>query len=325
MNTKTKNYLQAAGIAAVGLGGIAAASYGVTKTMVRFAMDRKSPRLLEKQAARLADSKELSDITARMLDAESRLENSGAETVELLSRDGLKLIGHWKPCPNAKRIIVAMHGWRSGWARDFGIISEFWEKEQCSVLYAEQRAQGESEGEYITFGLLERYDCLDWINWVNAQNGENLPIYLGGVSMGASTILMTAGLELPKNVKGIVADCGFTSAHAIWNHVSSKQMHIPYRGLNSLFADRISQSRIRMSPREYSTVDAMKVCRVPVLFIHGTDDHFVPVEMTYENYKACAAEKQLLIVPGAEHGMSYIVNEPAYQDAVLQFWKKQES
>ena len=90
----------------------------------------------------------------------------------------------------------------------------------------------------------------------------------------------------------------------------------------SAIAEDICRSKIQVGPKDYSCINAMKVCKVPVLFIHGTDDDFVPVEMTYENYKACAAEKRLLIVPGAGHGMSYILNKEGYEKAVLEFWNE---
>lgn len=214
-----------------------------------------------------------------------------------------------------------MHGWRSSWTRDFGLIADFFHQNKCHVLFAEQRGQNNSGGEYMGFGLTERYDCLEWIKWVNRQDIEELPIYLCGVSMGAATVLMTAGFELPSNVCGIIADCGYTSPHAIWKHVAEKGLNLRYDSMISAIAEDICRSKIQIGPKDYSCIDAMKVCKVPVLFIHGTDDDFVPVEMTYENYKACAAEKRLLIVPGAGHGVSYILDKENYEKAVLEFWR----
>ncbi len=322
MKKSTKNILIGAGVTAAAIGTVAAASYGVTRALVGVAMDRHEPKIMRKNKERLTGlaMADMADLLERMDAAEEKLLASGCETVEITSDDGLRLIGHWRVGENPKRVIVAMHGWRSTWTKDFGIISEFWHANDCAVLYAEQRGQGESEGEYMTFGLMERYDCLAWVKWVNEKVGGSLPIYLGGLSMGATTILMTAGLDLPDTVKGIVADCGFTSSHEIWKHVASKNLRIPYGRFQRLVADGISKRKIAMGTKEYSTVDAMRVCKVPVLFIHGTDDHFVPVTMTYENYKACAAEKRLLIVPGADHGMSYILDQAAYENAVKQMW-----
>lgn len=187
--------------------------------------------------------------------------------------------------------------------------------------YNEQRGQGGSGGDYIGFGPIERYDCLDWINWVIDRCGNEIPIYLGGVSMGATTVLMAAGLELPDNVHGIVGDCGFTSPHAIWKHVANKNLHIAF-GLRGAVADTLYEKITQTDDADYSTVDALRNCSVPIMLIHGTDDHFVPVEMTYENYKACTSPKKLFIVPGADHGMSYYIDKEGYEAVIKDFWRR---
>ena len=243
------------------------------------------------------------------------------ETVTITGHDGVPLVGHWIPCENAKRVIIAMHGWRSAWYKDFGMVSDCWERNRCSVLYAEQRGQGNSGGDFIGFGPIERYDCLDWIHWVSERCGTELPIYLCGVSMGATTVLMAAGLDLPENVHGIMADCGFTSPHAIWKYVANHNLHIPFR-LRGILADTLYERKTQSDAAYESTVDALRHCRVPVMLIHGADDHFVPLEMTYENYTACASPKKLFIVPGADHGMSYFVDREGYEAAGLDFWRQ---
>ena len=259
---------------------------------------------------------------AEMLDRIARAGKAFAlrphQIVELQSRDGTPLVGHWVGVENPKRVIIAMHGWRSVWHRDFGIIADFFAENGCSVLYAEQRGQGDSGGEYIGFGLTERYDCLDWINWINENSEMPLPIYLCGVSMGASTVLMAAGLPLPDNVRGIVADCGYTSAVDIWKHVARKA-HISY-SMCGRPAGRMAKKRLKMAVDAETCPQALARSKTPVLFIHGTDDKFVPIEMTYENFKACAAPKRLFVVPGAEHGMSYLVNQKGYESAIQSFW-----
>ncbi|MDD6799331.1 MAG: alpha/beta hydrolase [Firmicutes bacterium] len=235
--------------------------------------------------------------------------------------DGINLVGHLRKCENEKRLIIAMHGWRSSWAADFGAISNFWYANGCSVLYAEQRGQGESGGEYMGFGLTERYDCIEWVKWANENGYADIPIYLCGISMGASTVLMAAGLELLENVHGIMADCGYTSPPAIWKHVVEENLHMPFDGIKSAVANDICKKKIQIGTKDYSATEAMRECKVPVIFIHGTDDRFVPIEMTYKNYKACAAPKRLLVVPGAEHGMSYLVDKESYEKASKDFWK----
>ena len=169
------------------------------------------------------------------------------------------------------------------------------------------------------FGLLERFDCREWLQWIEQTQGGELPVYLAGVSMGAATVLMAAGLDLPRCVRGIVADCAFTSPEAIWRHVARRNLRLSY-DLRSPAIDRICRKKLRMGAGEYSTVEALKESELPVLFIHGTRDHFVPVEMTYENYCACRGPKRLFVVPGADHGMSYLVDRPGYEAAMAEFW-----
>ena len=169
------------------------------------------------------------------------------------------------------------------------------------------------------FGLTERFDCPQWVEWVIQRCGTELPIYLTGVSMGATTVLMAAGLELPDSVKGIIADCGFTSPEEIWEHVAKHNLHLSY-GVRRAAANGICKRKIHMSANEYSTVKALESNRIPVLLIHGAADHFVPVEMTYQNYTACAGPKRLFIVPGADHGMSYLVDGEGYRRTMMEFW-----
>ena len=247
MKKSTRNVLIGVGITAVGIGAVTAVSYSITKKLLKIAMDREEPEIMTKNKGKLTGvSGEKAEFLAEIASGAERLENSGCEQVEIESHDGLKLIGHWHTCENPRRVIIAMHGWHSTWSHDFGAIADFWHDNDCAVLYAEQRGQGNSGGDYMGFGLMERYDCLDWINWVNKRTGGELPIYLGGVSMGATTILMTAGFELPNNVKGIVADCGFTSPHAIWKHVVERNLHIPYDGIRGAIARDMCKRKINI-------------------------------------------------------------------------------
>ena len=150
-----------------------------------------------------------------------------------------------------------------------------------------------------------------------------------GVAAGAIVSnLITKGLvqfaigrDVPKNVKGVIADCGFTSAYDIWCHVVKANMKLSY-GLRGLIIDRICQKKINTNSKSITTLTAMQNTKLPILFIHGTDDKFVPVRMTYENYKACNAPKELIIVPVAIHGQSYDVNQLKYEEVTRDFWRK---
>lgn len=318
MKKSKKNMIIGSGIAAGAVSAAAAISHGVTRKMASIAMDRPEPKVSERAAERVTGTSADSAFSHIRKEAAEQLSSREHEIVEITAKDGVRLVGHWFYRDDARRTIVAMHGWRSSWVDDFGIISDFWLRSDCNVLFAEQRGQNNSGGDYIGFGLLERYDCADWTFWV--QERCSLPIYLCGVSMGATTVLMASALPLAENVRGIMADCGFTSPHAIWEHVAKDSLRLHYNGWRRKTVDAICSQNLNGESAYYSCEDALRECTLPVLFVHGSDDQFVPVEMTYQNYKACSSEKRLLIVPGAGHGQSYIIEPEKYEAETQKFW-----
>ncbi len=323
MKTVTKGVLLGSAAMAGGAVAISAISFGMTHSLVKIAFDRKlsfEPSIRTKKL--FSGCREMAKIERICETNAYRLEGGDCRNVVIKGRGGQLLMGHFHRSAKPQRTIIAMHGWRTTWARDFGAVSEFWHRNNCNVLYAEQRGQNNSEGQYMGFGITERYDCLDWIRWLNKRTGcERLPIYLCGVSMGASTVLMATGLELPKNVAGVIADCGFTSPHDVFKHVVNKNLHFPYGAHTQRKIDKLCKKRLRIDPHSYSTVEAMRVCRTPVMFVHGTEDRFVPIEMTYDNFRACAAPKRMFIVPGAEHGMCYFTDKKGYESEMLRFFE----
>ena len=319
MKKSKKNMIIGSGIAAGAVSAAAAISHGVTRKMASIAMDRPEPKVSERAAERVTGTSADSAFSHIRKEAAEQLSSREHEIVEITAKDGVRLVGHWFYRDDARRTIVAMHGWRSSWVDDFGIISDFWLRSDCNVLFAEQRGQNNSGGDYIGFGLLERYDCADWTFWV--QERCSLPIYLCGVSMGATTVLMASALPLAENVRGIMADCGFTSPHAIWEHVAKDSLRLHYNGWRRKTVDAICSQNLNGESAYYSCEDALRECTLPVLFVHGSDDQFVPVEMTYQNYKACSSEKRLLIVPGAGHGQSYLTEPEKYEAEEKKFKK----
>lgn len=319
MDAKKKKILRVSGVAVAA--AASAASYLVTKELVDLAFDRNEPKAAKRAGRMVSGTHGNQVFLQERAAAAERLEQQANETVQILSHDGVVLTGHWFEQPGAKRALIAVHGWRSSWSKDFGMTADFWHANDCNVLYIEQRGQNNSGGAYMGLGLIERYDCLDWIRWVIQRCGEDMPIYLGGISMGATTVLMATGLNLPPNVRGVAADCGFTTPRAIAEHVAKNNLHIGF-GARGALANAMCKRKISVGIDEYSTIDAMKQCKVPVLFVHGEKDHFVPVSMTYQNYEACQAPKKMLIVPGADHGMSYYLNPEAYQAAIRAMWEK---
>ncbi len=322
LKKSTKAIVIGSALAASVATGVTLLTVSLTKRLVGVALKRSvSVEVVPvKQAkAKLRGFENTQAFLDELKVAEDALHAKDMQTVSIIADDGVELVGHWYPCESAKRVIVAMHGWRSSWARDFGTIADEWHEDGCSILFVEQRGQGDSGGEYMGFGMMERHDCLAWVRFVNEYLIDTLPIYLAGVSMGATSVMMASELDLPPNVHGVIADCGFTSPYAIWKHVVENNLRL-YYGFFGRLADDLCKKHIHMSPRDVSAADALSHTTLPVLFIHGTDDHFVPVTMTYENYKACASEKRLLVVPGADHGMSHFTDPTAYRETVKAFW-----
>lgn len=243
--------------------------------------------------------------------------NAPYEKVTTISRDGIKLVGRYYHVKDGAPVSIIFHGYRSNIGTDCNGGYYLSVKNGYNVLVVYQRGHRESGGKTITFGVKERYDCLDWIAYVNERFGEETPILLMGLSMGAATVLMAAGLDLPSNVKGIMADCGYSSPKEILQEVIRK-MKYPLR-ITYFFVRMSAKIFGRFDPEEASAVEALKDAKVPVLIIHGDDDRFVPSWMSRENYDVCASPKEILIVPGAGHGLSYCVDAKAYEKAVQDF------
>ncbi len=296
-----------------------AASKTISKTLMNAALDRDEPKTVSDVRNIYHGAVDQQEYIRRVEVAKDVLEHRDTERVEIVSYDGTRLVGHVYRADRPKRVLIAMHGWRSNWSRDFGLVADTWYDEGCTVLYAEQRAQGESGGDYMGFGLTERFDCAEWARWAESELAEGLPVYLAGISMGASTVLMTSGLDLPDCVHGIIADCGFTSPAAIWEHVTRDNLHLPYRW-HQKDIDQLCREKLNLGSDSYSTTEAMKANTRPVLFIHGTEDELVPIAMTYENYAVCRAPKRLFTVEGAGHGMSFGVDKEGYVKALEAFW-----
>lgn len=242
--------------------------------------------------------------------------------VSIRSADGLILSGSFLPYPDKAAVrgtVLFAHGYRSS-QNDFALALETYRSRGFHILMIDQRAHGKSEGSYIGFGALERGDVVLWAHFINEYLHVRLPIFLAGLSMGATTVLMASELTLPKNVCGIIADCGFTSCGEIVRKVM-RDRKLPVALMYPLFrpACRLFAG---FDPDGYSTTDAVGHCRVPVLFIHGMDDDFVPCTMTVRAYFACRSEKDLLLVPGARHGYAYAVDPEGYEAALDRFLEK---
>ena len=249
--------------------------------------------------------------------ADKWLKENNAQDVYILSSDGLRLHGLWVLNPEAKGTVVLTHGYRSTYLLDVSDAIPYYYSLGLNVLIPEHRSHGKSEGKFITFGVKESEDVLRWIEFHNSEYG-NIPLLLGGVSMGASTLLFLADRELPDNVKGIVADCGFTSPAAIISKVFRSVIHLP-AAPSVWLADVYARIFAGFSLYEKDTRKILSNSRVPVLMIHGAEDGFVPCQMSRDGFGVCCEPKQLLVVDGADHGLSFLIDTAGYSSAVNSF------
>ncbi|MCQ2428524.1 MAG: alpha/beta hydrolase [Clostridia bacterium] len=310
-------YILAGSLITLGIAAAGAAYAAAVSFLMKVAFDREPPKSIKRVQHSIENSEENHEFVLDLEIAARELRKNCTEEYIITAEDGTELTAHYRPCPNPERLIIAFHGWRSSWSKDFGTIADEWYGMNCNVLYVEQRGQNNSGGNIMGFGVLERFDARDWAEFAADKLAGNLPVYLAGVSMGAATVLMATGLDLPGNVHGILADCGFTSPDTIWRHVLQDNLHLPY---DETIYDLLAKQKIGVGAKEISTTEALKYNHIPVMFAHGTDDGFVPVTMTYDNYKACIAPKRLLIVPGADHGMSHSVDPIGYAAAERAFF-----
>lgn len=238
------------------------------------------------------------------------------ERVYIRSHDGLNLAGRYYHAADGAPLQIQVHGYRGGPIRDFCGGHKLARRMGHNTLVVEQRALGESGGRTITFGVKERLDCLAWANYA-AQRWPNTDVILSGVSMGATTVIMAAGLDLPPQVRGIIADCPFASPEKIIAKVC-RDMKLP---------PALAMPFIRLGARIFGgfrlkaadAAEAVKQAKLPVLILHGEDDRFVPCEMSAEIARANPAMVRRFTFPGAGHGLSYLVNAEKYEKATKEF------
>lgn len=246
-----------------------------------------------------------------------KLANMPCEKVSTVSRDGIKLTGKYYHSSDSSPMVICFHGYRGTSIRDFsgGVMSCL--AQNLNVLLIDERAHGESGGHTMTFGVKERYDCLDWIDYSIKKFGSDIKIVLLGISMGAATILMASDLDLPDNVKGIIADSPYTSPKEIICCVCRDaklpvKLIYPFIWLGSrLFG--------HFSLEDADASQSVKNAKVPILLIHGEDDRFVPCEMSRIIKDANPKMICRHTFPHAGHAISYIEDNQRYNHIVSEF------
>lgn len=241
------------------------------------------------------------------------------EEVSITTFDGLKLFARYYHLSDSAPIQIQFHGYRSTAVRDFSGGFSLARKMGRNLLVVDQRAGGKSEGTTICFGIKEKYDCLEWIKYALERFGD-VPIMLTGVSMGAATVLMASELDLPKNVKCIVADCPYSSPEEIIA-LQCKEMGIP---------PKIGMPFVRLGARLFGNLKlsgegaekAVRNTKVPILLVHGEEDDFVPCYMSEKIYSANPKMITFETFPNAAHGVSFLVDTERYEKLYYSLFEK---
>ena len=241
------------------------------------------------------------------------------EDVSVQSFDGLTLRGKYYEYAPGAPIELMFHGYRGNAERDLcGGIQRCFALRR-SALVVEQRGSLGSDGHVISFGINESRDCHTWLAFMQERFGPDVKIILTGISMGASTVLMAAAQELPPNVVGVLADCGFTSAREIICLVIGG-MKLPPRF--AYFFVKLGARLFGRFDLEYlPPIQAVEKISVPVIFFHGETDDYVPCSMSIRNFEACRAPKRLVLIPEAGHGLSYLVQPERYLRELDDFFR----
>ena len=252
---------------------------------------------------------------------------------EIRSHDGLTLRAKFFEYKPGAPIELMFHGYKGHAERDLSGGVERCFRLGHSALLIDHRGSGYSDGSILTFGILEKRDCRAWIDFAIREFGEDAKLILTGISMGAATVMMAsgepasgepaagspaAGEALPPQIQYVLADCGYTSPREIISKVM-RDMKLPPA---LLYPCATLGARLfgGFDLNEYSPMEAMATCRVPIVFAHGDADGFVPCDMSVRLYEACASEKKkLVIIPGAGHGLAFPVGRDEYVNALAEF------
>ena len=280
----------------------------------------KEKRILKEDEFETADGECYDPFREYMIEKMKETRALPRKDYSIKSFDGLTLWGSFYELYEKGPIELMFHGYRGTAERDLCGAVNRCRRLGHSAFIVDQRAATRSDGNVITFGVNESKDCLRWVDFVTNLFPER-KIIITGISMGGATVLNAASSKLPKNVVGVIADCSYSSAKEIITKVINTDMHLPGKVFYP-FVKLSAKLFGKFDLEEISPIESVKKFTLPVLFIHGEDDNFVPCEMSRRLYSACSSDKMLLTVPGADHGLSYLVDKDRYIKTFEEFERK---
>lgn len=266
---------------------------------------------------RIPDSQLYRAYRDRMLEAVEEMERTSYEEVSISSQDGLRLYGKLYNIKKDAPIVIFFHGYHGTAAWDGYGFFRICRENGINLLMIDERAHGKSEGNVITLGIKERWDCKLWADYAVKRFGGKIDIFLAGVSMGAASVMMASALGLPRNVRALIADCGYSKPATIIME-TVKAMNLPVKPIY-LILKLGAHLFGHFDLEEATALEAVEKLNIPILFIHGGRDSVVPPSMGEELYKACAGKKEWVLIEEADHANSAMTDYETYEKSVLQF------
>ena len=240
------------------------------------------------------------------------------QDVFLDSDDGLKLHAY-QFLNYGHDYVIIVHGYTSEGKLMHASAKHFYEQ-GYNLLLPDLRGHGQSEGDYIAMGWLDRLDIINWIKYL-IDNDSKVKIILYGVSMGAATVMNVTGEKLPVNVIAAIEDCGFTSTWEMFSYQLKEMYNLPSRPFLD-FANIVTQIRAGYSFGKAEAIEQVKKSTTPTLFIHGDKDRFVPFKMLNQLYQSANCPKEKLVIKGAGHAQCEKIGGQVYWSKIDSFIRK---
>lgn len=303
-------------LSVIGIGALASI-YLITITAYDVAVKSNVPKdrvFLTNETAENAESKKVQQANDEWL-AQQKFED-----LTMTTKGGIELMARVLRAEEPSNVwVIVVHGF-GGNGLKHGTAARHFHGLGYNVFLPDLRGSGRSKGEYLGMGWLDSMDMVKWIDRILVMDPKAQIVLYGG-SMGGATVMMTTGWDLPPQVKVAVEDCGYTSVWDIFRYQLKKVFNLsrfPWLVLANVMSRRLAGYTFR----EASSVKQLAKSKTPTLFIHGTEDGFVPYWMLDQNYNAAAAPKEKLIVEGAHHNRSMFTDPDLYWSTVDRFISK---
>lgn len=254
---------------------------------------------------------------SEIISRNEQMDTCDYEDVWISSKDGLSLHGRLYEVDKNAPLCIFFHGYHGTFYWDGYGVFETFKRMGYNILMVDERAHGQSEGTTITFGIRESRDVIGWTEFAKERYGKTLKVILAGVSMGAASVLMASKHGYPDCVRLIISDCAFTAPREVMKSFAAN-VGIPVG---------IGYTLVRLSSGVFggfdiesnSALENMANINVPVLFIWGSEDNVVPTDMGESLYGACTSPKRKLVIEGARHSVSAMVDLKTYADTIINF------